>query len=168
MNKYEGSRFVVSLVLVGSYFLLPKYGFTSSLSPLSSHLLYPFSHANIWHLLANILCLCLLRCPLHIFATYTIAVLCSFLPSFSLYSLLVGQGSALSEPTYGFSGVLFAIVGVAWGKVGRFREMLTKNFWFLFIPAFIPHINFLIHLYCLLAGYALGHLVLPRFSYKNN
>lgn len=170
MNRYEGSRFVVSLVLVGSYFLLPKYGFTSSLSPLSSHLLYPLSHANIWHLLANVLCLCLLRCPLHIFATYTIAVLCSFLPCPLFMDMLLSH-TPLGEPegvTMGFSGVLFAIVGVAWGKVGRFREMLTKNFWFLFIPAFIPHINFLIHLYCLLAGYALGHLVLPRFSYKNN
>ena len=58
----------------------------------------------------------------------------------------------------GFSGVLFAIVGISWGKVHRFRDMLTKNIWFLIIPAFIPHINFLIHLYCLLLGYLYGHL----------
>jgi hypothetical protein len=56
----------------------------------------------------------------------------------------------------GFSGIIFAMVGIAWGKAHRFREMLTKNFWFLIIPAFIPHVNFLIHLYCLLLGYLYG------------
>ena len=147
----------VILSLVGSYFLLPKYGFTSSFYPLSSHLLYPLSHANIWHLMANCLCLYLLRCPLHIVASYTIAVLCSFLPCPLFIDMLFFGGS--EGVTYGFSGVLFAIVGIAWGRAGRFREMLSRNKWFLIIPAFIPHINFLIHLYCLIAGYAYGRWV---------
>lgn len=154
-------KFVVTVVLVLSYFFLPKYGFTSSISIVSGgsligNLLYPISHANIYHLLANILCLWMLRCPLHLFATYTIAVLCSFLPSFSLFDFLVGRGTALAEPTYGFSGVLFAMVGISWGRVHRFRDMLSRNKWILIIPAFVPHINFLIHLYCLLLGYAYG------------
>ena len=163
-----GCKLFVCLVLVGSYFLLPKYGFTAfsfslqppyfNLQPSTLNLLYPFSHANIWHLLANILCLFMLRCPLHIFATYTIAVIASFIPSFSLYGFLCSDAVAAQEVTYGFSGVLFAIVGISWGKVHRFRDMLTKNIWFLIIPAFIPHINFLIHLYCLLLGYLYGRL----------
>lgn len=163
MNRYNSFKLLVSFVLVGSYFLLPKYGFTSfdgrfSCDSLCGHFLYPFSHANIWHLAANCLCLFLLRCPLHIFATYAIAVLCSFLPSFCLFDSMVQGGfAALKEPTYGYSGILFAMVGISWGKIHRFRDMILRNKWILIIPAFIPHINFLIHIYCLLAGYLYGH-----------
>jgi hypothetical protein len=40
--------------------------------------------------------------------------------------------------------------------------MLKKNIWVLIIPAFLPHINFLIHLYCLLLGYLYG-----RYATRN-
>jgi hypothetical protein len=56
----------------------------------------------------------------------------------------------------GLSGVLFAIVGISWGKVCRFRDMFWKNRWFLIIPVFIPHVNAFIHVYCLVAGYVAG------------
>lgn len=157
-------KFVVCFLLVGSYFFLPKYGFTSfdgsvSVDSVIGNFLYPLSHANIWHLAANILCLWMLRCPTHIFATYLIAVLCSFLPSFSIYDCIVQGGfAALSEPTYGFSGILFAMVGISWGKIHRLRDMIVRNKWYLIIPAFLPHVNFLIHIYCLLAGYLYGML----------
>ena len=150
MNRYNSFKLLVSLILVGSYFLLPKYGFTFSILPIENHLLYPFSHANIWHLAGNILCLWMLRCPMHIYATFVCAVLCSFLPCF------------VAEPTMGFSGVLFAMVGISWGKIHRFRDMMRKNIWVLIIPAFLPHINFLIHLYCLILGYLYG-----RYATRN-
>ena len=150
MNRYNSFKLLVSLILVGSYFLLPKYGFTFSILPIENHLLYPFSHANIWHLAGNILCLWMLRCPMHIYATFVCAVLCSFLPCF------------VAEPTMGFSGVLFAMVGISWGKIHRFRDMMRKNIWVLIIPAFLPHINFLIHLYCLMLGYLYG-----RYATRN-
>lgn len=156
-------RLIVCFVLVGSYFFLPKYGFTSSFLPVESHFLYPFSHANIWHLAANIVCLLMLRCPLNIAATYSIAVLCSFLPSFSIYDFIVQGSTGLTEPTYGFSGILFAMVGISWGRINRFNDMLWKNRWFLIIPAFLPHVNFLIHIYCLLAGYMYGSLCAKRY-----
>ncbi len=143
---------IISVVLVGSYFCLPKYGFTFH-GPWLNHLLYPISHANVWHLAANVLCLWMLRCHLHICTTYLIAVLCSFLPCPLLP--LYGESSAL---TMGFSGVLFAMVGISWGRIHRFRDMIVRNKWILIIPAFLPHVNFLIHLYCLLAGYLFGHL----------
>ena len=163
MNRYVRNKLVVSIFLVGSYFILPKYGFTSFGGNLEDHLLYPLSHANIWHLLANVLCLWMLRCPLHIFITYTIAILCSFLPSFCIFDCIVQGGfHSLSEPTYGFSGVLFAMVGISWGKIHRFRDMIKRNKWILIIPAFIPHINFLIHIYCLMAGYLYG-----RYATRN-
>ena len=152
MDRYRFVKLIVSIILVGSYFLLPKYGFTFH-GPLIDHVLYPISHANIWHLAGNILCLWLLRCPLHIFTTFVIAVLCSFLPC----PQLPLWGMDVTGPTMGFSGVLFAMVGISWGKVHRFKDMILRNKWFLIIPAFIPHINFLIHIYCLLAGYTYGY-----------
>ena len=150
-NNFRYVELVVSFVLVGSYFILPKYGFTFH-GPLINHLLYPLSHANIWHLAANIVCLWMLKCPKHIIATFAIAVLCSFLPCPQLPIWCQG----VTEPTMGFSGVLFAMVGISWGRVHRFRDMVFKNKWFLIIPAFLPHVNFLIHLYCLIAGYLYG------------
>ena len=142
---------------MGSYFIFPKYGFTFH-GEIINNILYPLSHASIWHLAANILCLWMLRCPMRLAATYTIAVLGSFLPSFSIYDCLIQGGfSSLSEPTMGFSGVLFAMVGISWGRIHRFKDMVLRNKWILIIPAFIPHINFLIHIYCLLFGYLYGH-----------
>jgi membrane associated rhomboid family serine protease len=159
-------KILFSFLLVGSYFFLPKYGFTTFAYSahdvsdiLATHFLYPFSHANIWHLFANILCLWMISCRLHPIATYLIAVACSFLPSFCLYDSIAHCSlAALTVPTYGFSGILFAIVGVSWGRVHRFRDMLWKNKWYLVLPAFLPHVNFLIHLYCLLAGYIYGSI----------
>ena len=146
-------KLIVCLVLVVSYFSLPKYGFTFN-GPLVNHFLYPFSHANIWHLAANTLCLCMLRCKTHIIATYICAVLCSFLPCPQL-PLWWNDGT---EPTMGYSGVLFVMVGISWGKIHRFRDMIYRNKWFLILPAFLPHVNFLIHIYCLIAGYLYGTL----------
>lgn len=181
--KEKSIKLIITFILVLSYFFLPKYGFTSfgavvpeaavpeaSAAGFLPHLLYPLSHANIWHLAANVLCLWMLRCPLHLLATCIIAVLCSFLPSYSLYDTVCAYFSCtsaafspLSSPTMGFSGVLFAIVGISWGRVHRFRDMLWRNKWYLVIPAFLPHVNFLIHIYCLLAGYLYGYCA-QRFS----
>ena len=129
-------KLVISSFLVGSYFIFPKYGFTFQ-GDFIGHVLYPISHANIWHLLANVLCLWMLRCPLHIFITYTISILCSFLPSFCLIdSILNGSFYSLQQPTYGFSGVLFAMVGISWGRIHRFKDMIMRNKWILIVPAF--------------------------------
>lgn len=150
MNNDRFVKVGVSLVLVGSYFLLPKYGFTSfqmDAEGVKNHLLYPLSHANIWHLLANISCLWMINSKLHVAATFAMAVLCSLLPCF------------VSDPTMGYSGALFAMVGISWGKIHRFKDMIWRNKWILIIPAFLPHINFMIHLYCLVAGYLYGSLI---------
>ena len=143
-------KLIMCFLLVGSYFFLPKYGFTFH-GPVINHFFYPFSHANIWHLSANILCLWMLRCQPHIIATFVCAALCSFLPCPLLP--LYGESDAL---TMGFSGVLFAMVGISWGRIHRFKDMINRNKWFLILPAFLPHVNFLIHIYCLLAGYLYG------------
>ena len=140
------TKAVVSLILILTYFFLPKYGFYCwEISP--NNILYPFSHANIWHLAANIVCLWMIPCELHLVVSFLLAVLCSILPCF------------VSEATMGFSGVLFAIVGISWGKANRFKDMIWKNKWFLIVPVFIPHINAFIHIYCMISGYLVGRYV---------
>ena len=139
---------IVTFLLILSYVFLPRYGFVG-FSGFWEHVLYPFSHANIFHLLANVVCVLALLPRfgwMELLFGYLVSVLSSFLPCFC------------SEPTMGFSGVLFALVGESWGVVGRFKEMLMKNKWFLLIPMFLPHVNGFIHLYCLLGGYLVGRL----------
>lgn len=149
MMKYSLAKVIVSLVLVVWYFAMPQFAFGEGCGNTATywtgHVLYPLSHANVWHLMANILCLWMIPCGLHLSVSYLIAVLCSFLPCF------------IGEATCGFSGVLFAIVGMSWGRVKRFRDMLWRNKWFLIIPMFIPHVNALLHIYCLMGGYLVGY-----------
>lgn len=140
--KFSWAKLIVSVLLVVWYFAMPKYVFPDD--GIIGHSLYEFSHANIWHLSANVLCLWMIPCGLHLLFAIIAAVLCSFLPCF------------VPEGTCGFSGVLFAIVGMSWGRVHRFKDMLWRNKWWLVIPIFIPHVNALLHVYCLVAGYAVG------------
>ena len=146
--KFSWAKLIVSVLLVVWYFAMPQYssgGYgIATYGTISGHLLYWLSHANVWHLAANVLCLWMIPCDLHLLVAALLSVFCSFLPCF------------VSEPTCGFSGVLFSIVGISWGRVGRFRDMLWRNKWFLLIPMFIPHVNALLHVYCLVAGYAWG------------
>lgn len=153
--KFSWAKVVVSVVLVASYFLLPNFGFLWG-GTISEHFLYPLSHANVWHLAANLLCLWMIPCELHLFRAYAMAVVCSFLPCF------------VPALTYGFSGVLFAIVGMSWGRVRRFKDMIWRNKWFLVVPIFIPHVNALLHVYCMVAGYVVGRYwhdgIMPKWK----
>ena len=142
-------RLLLCVGLFLSYFFFPRVGYVFG-DGLLNHCLYMFSHANIWHLLANIVCIWLIRCPFHLVGSLLVAVLCSFLPCFT------------SELTYGFSGVLFCTVGISWGVAGRFRDMLWKNKWYLLIPFVLPHINGFLHVYCMVVGYLLGCSVYRR------
>lgn len=142
--KYSLAKVVVSLVLVVSWIAMPQFSFPDD--GIIGHCLYPLSHANIFHLAANVVCLWMIPCGLHLGSTYFVAVVCSFLPCF------------LGESTCGFSGVLFAIVGMSWGRVGRFKDMLWRNKWWLVIPMFIPHVNALLHIWCLLGGWIVGRI----------
>lgn len=147
--KFSWAKVVVSVILVVWHFAMPQYSFGGwgvhpECGTIWEHLLYPLSHANIWHLAANVLCLWMIPCDLHLLAATFLSVLCSFLPCF------------ISEATCGFSGVLFAIVGMSWGRVHRFKDMIWRNKWFLIIPVFLPHVNALLHVYCLVAGWLWG------------
>ena len=147
--SYSRAKLIVSVVLAVWYFAMPGFSFGGGCGDTATcwtgHVLYPLCHANVWHLLANIVCLWMIPCCLYLGSSYFVAVVCSLLPCF------------LDEGTCGFSGVLFAVVGMSWGRVRRFREMLWRNKWWLVIPVFIPHVNALLHIYCLVAGYIVGY-----------
>ena len=136
-------RIIITFLLTVCYLYAPAVGFVGC-SISADHFLYPLCHANIFHLLGNILCLWMLRCPLYIPTTFVCAALCSFLPCLS------------TEPTMGFSGVLFSMAGISWGRTGRFIDMCRKCLPFVLITLLIPNVNALIHLYCLMAGYLIG------------
>lgn len=145
--------YILSVALVVSYFLFrQEYGFTGS-SSVATRFLYPFCHANLWHLAANIVCLFMIC--MHkpktttVIAAYVMSVCAAFLPSCMLWG---------DSPTTGFSGVLFAIVGISWGHTRMFREMLWRNKLFLIVPFFIPNINAMLHLYCLVLGFSFGYI----------
>lgn len=146
--KFSWAKLVMSIVLVVCYLVMPQYSFGGCCQEMTTkctgHLLYWLSHANVWHLAANILCLWMIPCELHLTFAIIAAVSCSFLPCF------------IPEATCGFSGVLFAIVGMSWGRVHRFKDMLWRNKWWLIIPLFLSHVNALLHVYCLVSGWLIG------------
>lgn len=110
------------------------------------HFLSLFSHANIFHLLGNLLCLWLMKCRFRLPQALGISFVCSFLPQWSLWG-----GTELA---CGFSSVLFAVAGMAWGEAGRFKDMIKKCVLPLIIVGLFPNVNIFIHLYALLLGYA--------------
>jgi membrane associated rhomboid family serine protease len=160
MKKYQ--KALVALVLTLCWVFIPITGYSSDDSSLLPHLLYPLGHANLWHLVGNLFILWLLRGEtLRLWQDYAIAVACSFLPVIPGLWDFFSTGEPLS--TVGFSGVLFAELGIRWGAWCRqqqsakayltFCERLMP---FVLVGFLIPHINWSIHLYCVIAGLVYG------------
>ena len=142
-------------------------------------------HANIFHLLGNLFVLWLLRLDRNhtphegtrrIIEGCIIAVLCPFLPSFHIDLPNFQLSTINSQLTLGFSGAIFAIVGAMWGEA--FRKQPTKKTIRLFVTRclpwavvgiFIPHVDGMLHTYCLFAGllYKLLPDYFPRLSRKS-
>ena len=162
MKRELIEKCVVTAVLVAVFVFAPAVGYTNGdIERPHLHIAYMFCHANIWHLAGNIFVLWILRGKLHLAASMMIAYVFSLLPSWSLW----GEVGV----TMGFSGVLFAICGIKWGIYCRyasamgklfgrtaFREFAMKGLPFALIGILIPHINWCIHLYCMLAGFVYG------------
>lgn len=162
MRRETIEKCVVTAVLVVSFALLPAVGYRNGeTGQLLPHAAYMLCHANVWHLAGNLFVLWIMRGKLHLIPSVMIAFLTSFIPSWSMW----GEVGV----TMGFSGVLFAIAGIKWGVYCRYasamgrlfgrtaiREFMMKALPFALIGIFIPHINWCIHLYCMLAGFAYG------------
>ena len=142
------------------WFAMPQVGYGSS-GTIWEHFFYPMSHVNVWHLAGNLWALWYLKGRLYMRESYVIAVLCSFLPV--IPGMWDMTPSAEPIVTAGFSGVLCAVIGIKWGLWCSSRKNLTA-YWtfckkvlpFVAVGMFIPHVNWCIHLYCLLAGLLYG------------
>lgn len=145
------------------------------------HLLYIVSHAGFWHLAGNLFVLWLIRGKLYLWRALSVAFLCSFMPGIgSIWEIWNGESVPV---TVGFSGVQFAIFGIKWGfwcsgqhkgRISRRGRVMdeqrtaisperTKLFFIRVVPfaiigILIPHLNWTIHLYCLIAGFVVGML----------
>lgn len=113
-------------------------------SNITGHLSFCFFHANIFHLLVNLLCLWSIRGKMNIPIAYAVSVLASFSPQFT------------HEHTTGLSGLLFAAFGIMWGEHSTFRTMCKACAPAILIAVFLPHVNGLLHLWCLLGGFLAG------------
>lgn len=169
------TKVLVTAVLVLWWFAMPEVGFYPvggtdghTVRTVWEHVLWPLSHANVWHLAGNLYVLWWLKGRLHVRESYVIAVLCSFLPVVPGLWEMIGDGENAAEmhrtmATCGFSGVLCAMIGVKWGAWIKGCHGMTA-YWtfakrvlpFVAVGFLIPHVNWSIHLYCLLAGLAAG------------
>lgn len=110
-----------------------------------SHFFYPFSHANVFHLLANLVALLTFRKNVGIVA-YIAAVAASFLPM-------------SSTATMGLSAVLFAHIGATWAYSAGFYPMCRRILPFAVLIGLLPGVNFFIHIYSLFLGYIIIYIV---------
>ena len=163
-------KVVVTAVLVVWWLVGPEVGFWpvggtdgNSGGTIWEHVLWPLSHANVWHLAGNLYFLWVMKGRLHVREAYVLAVLCSFLPVLpGVWDFSAGE-AVRPMATCGFSGVLCAVVGVKWGEWIKSHYSITA-YWtfakrvlpFVAVGFLIPHVNWSIHLYCLLAGLAYG------------
>lgn len=160
IEREFAEKFALTFVILTYWLFAPQVGYDNGdTDNIPAHVYYMLSHANIWHLAANLFVLWFMRGKLYILPSLMIAFLASFIPACTLW----GEVGV----TMGFSGVLFAIYGIKWGvycksKYGllpsacAFDEFLLKAVPFALIGILIPHLNWCIHLYSLLAGYFYG------------
>lgn len=143
------AKTTITILVVVSFLLLPKVGFlpigAEGFEPLRN-IIFPLSHANIFHLLCNILCLWQMRkINAYIAPAFIIQLICSLLPE-------------LLHDIMGMSGFLFAIIGLKCGVKGIGVKMVKAFLPFFVVSLFIPNVAFLYHLYCISVAYAIGSL----------
>lgn len=159
---------IVTLLLCGWYVEGQQVGYhQGDMSPLL-HLQAMVSHANIWHLAGNLFVIYLLR-RLYIVPAVLLAFVASYIPTVGTLWDLLGCCDAAIDGTMGFSGAIFAMLGIMWGRhfveyAGKDRfygccviEAFCKNMlpWAL-IGFFIPHICWELHFYSLVLGVIWG------------
>lgn len=173
MREEATIKGVVTAVLVVWFVLVPQVGYSpvgeatgTTASVLWEHVAWMVSHGNVWHLAGNVLVLWMLRLPLYLVAAVVISFLCSWLPVLPGVWEIFSTGepsSAVASVTMGFSGVIFAIGGVKWGRVcavnkTNYRLFLARVLPLTLIGILIPHINWSIHFYCLMGGFVYGRV----------
>lgn len=154
-------KVLVGAVLVAWWLLMPAVGYMpageaawTAAGTFWGHVLYPLSHVNVWHLAGNLWFLYCIRGSLHLGVSLVLSFFCSFLPVWGIWG--IGE-------TAGFSGVLCASVGIRWGawcgrcgSLAAYLRFFKTVLPFVAVGIVIPHVNWCIHLYCLLVGMVYG------------
>ena len=133
----EGRNMAISIVCIACSFW--HIGFYSG-SPTINHIIYSVYHANIFHLLINLIVLWNIKNRIDMLHSFLVAIIASFLPMY------------VNQPSMGLSGFLFAAFGIMWGNTGRFKEAAKKVMPFILVTMLLPNINGLLHLYCFCTG----------------
>lgn len=114
---------------------------TCRTAPMWTHLTYHFTHANIFHLLANLYVLWTMR-RVRWVPAYLISTLISLIPA---------------TEVAGLSGLIFASYGVSCGIRNRLRTLLTLAV-FAIVWGLFPGVSLTIHILSLLIGFAYGYI----------
>lgn len=122
---------------------------------------YHFFHSSFLHMSLNLWCLLsiVFIYDTSLFLFITAFVVASLFPVDTLATIL--PYNTLSIPTVGLSGVCYALMGMIAYNV---RRKLYYQAWLAFyigIGFLFPNVNGWIHLYCYLAGLAVGYLNKP-------
>ena len=63
------------------------------------------------------------------------------------------------QPTVGLSGVIFAAIGIIWGKTGRFWDSCQMVMPFIVLTMLMPGVNGILHFYAYIIGFIIGRIV---------
>lgn len=113
--------------------------------PFVDRLLCHLCHANVFHLAVNLTVLWGIRQRISCLPAFIIAVCATFLPM------------AVSAPTMGLSGFLFAAFGIMWGRIRLLREACVRVLPFVIFTMLLPGVNGLFHLYTFVLGFIYGY-----------
>ena len=117
---------------------------------------YQFMHANVLHLIVNILSLCLMYNPIKkIYETRFSAIrIPNLFVVLYISSVMVGGFCALPEPTVGASGMVFFILGAILGLRPTKQQFINYIWIFLgvIVSAIAGHSNTLLHIVAFLIG----------------
>jgi len=142
---------IITVVCV-VFLFLPTHAFTRDIS--WNNVLYHFSHANIFHLAANLIALWQLRPRWSTtFVAFAVATLVSMIPA-----------ASLDLPTCGLSAFLFAAYSrryVAW------HNSFVKLLMFQLVLSFIPCLNWRVHLLSFLIAYVFWYVFYNHYRYKH-
>ncbi len=128
------------------------YGVLYGMEQIVRHLVFPLSHGNVFHLLANLLCLWVMPGRLYLGWALLVSFFSSWMPVMSCHEYWTWT----DQETVGLSGVLFAIIGIKWGLSGQLRRFVTVVMPFVVAGALLPSVNWWLHLYCAWIGYFVG------------
>lgn len=153
LNRYgvEGVVWRMGLtVLCTMGMFLPKFT-VGECTPL-----YGISHANVFHFIANIYCLWLIKIPLRWVLGILISILVAYIPC-PVWSW--GDMAFVDIPTCGLSGFIICALGMAWGEKARIGLTMKMFFLPIFLISLIPNMNLLLHMYCALGGWVVGLII---------